>query len=195
MRFGLVLGFLASTAAAQPKAKPDPLAVVILIDRSASRKGERLDVAKDAVADAAKALAAEDAIGVIAFDDKSLAYSLLQSAGNHARLAEDVNHIKPGSTTADLVAGLGEAANMLKLVKARRKHIIVISDEDTAATGLAAAAKKVHEAGITITAVALADRRALQVVADEGNGRLYGVDDVGVVPRIAVKEIGELRKK
>jgi hypothetical protein len=92
------------------------------------------------------------------------------------------------------------AYNGLVKCPAHLKHIVVISDGDAAQPN-PALAKKIVDAGITISAVCVAphqpsDAQSLQMLARWGNGRFYqrAEGDVESLPAIFIKEATTLRR-
>ncbi len=185
----LILIALASVADATPK-KHAPGALVLLIDRSGSMQGPKLDTAKDAALVAIEGLAPTDQVAIISFDSEAKVEIPLQSAANKKQIAKDLAKLDAGGGTAFLPA-LQAAEAVLHDSKLATKHVILFTDGESPSDGVADLAKKMHAAKITISAVGVAgaDRTLLSMIADEGNGRLYMVEDIGSLPKIFLKEI------
>ncbi len=187
----LILLALGVVADAAPK-KHAPGALVLLIDRSGSMQGTKLDTAKEAALVAIDVLAPADQVAIISFDSEAKVEVPLQPAANKKQIAKDLAKLDAGGGTAFLPA-LQAADKVLHDSKLAGKHVILLTDGESPADGVPELVKKMHEAKITVTAVGLggADRTLLEVITREGAGRLYMVEDLGALPRIFMKEIGE----
>src|SRR5258707_9223719 len=80
------------------KEKPS-LAMVLIIDKSGSMGGEKIELAKDAAKSAVELLGAGDKIGVIAFEGDYYWVSDLQPAANKGRIIDDISRIEAGGGT------------------------------------------------------------------------------------------------
>ncbi len=102
-------------APAAPDSGPRaPAAVQIVLDRSGSMDGERLDAAKDAIVALVDRLDPADSLGVVAFDDEvqMVLPSRTLDGANRAAAKDAVAQLHSGGTTnlsAGLLRGLQEA--------------------------------------------------------------------------------------
>ncbi|MFN0252656.1 MAG: VWA domain-containing protein [Kofleriaceae bacterium] len=186
---------VAASIGAAASTKPPPsetLAVVLVIDRSGSMGGPKLEAAKEAARATVEVLAPGDTIAVVAFDTESYVVVPSQSASNKMRISTEVSQIVPGGGT-NIYPGLKEAYAILGQARATRKHVILLSDGEAPYDGLLSLVKEMKAAGITVSSVGLAgaDRTLLSGIADAGEGRLYMVADVGTLPRIFIKETAQ----
>jgi len=191
MRALLVLLLLSSVAAAKPKR--EPVTVVIAIDRSSAMDKASLAAAKAAALATAAAMDPADKIAVIGYDKAAEVDVPLQSAAHREEIGDQIELLESTNGGADMRAALAKATATLHGVTGTR-HVIVITATNTGEVEGYDLARKLHEDGATITTVGLrgADRNALSMIADVGNGRLYMVDDVRALPKIGVRELAEL---
>lgn len=177
-------------AAANQPSVPETLAVVLVIDRSGSMQGPKLEAAKEAARVTTEVLGADDTIAVIAFDTESQVFVKPQRAANKAQISSEISHLTAGGGT-NMYPALKEAYETLQAISATQKHVIVLGDGETPDDGIQNLVKDMHTANITVSAVGLpgADRKLLSMIADAGSGRLYMVDDIGALPRIFMKEV------
>src|SRR5258707_10002436 len=77
------------------KEKPS-LAMVLVIDKSGSMGGEKIELAKTAAKSAAELLGPSDKLGVIAFEGQSFWISEVQPASNKSRIIDDISRIEAG---------------------------------------------------------------------------------------------------
>jgi Mg-chelatase subunit ChlD len=164
-------------------------AVVLVLDRSASMQGERLEAAKESARAVGEILNPRDRICVIAFDTEASVVVRLQRASNRVRISTDIARIQTGGGT-DIFKGLHAAFTQLKGAGNSNKHVIVLTDGEAPADGIADLVSDMRAAGITVSAVGIqgADKNLLTLIADHGDGRLYMVDDLGALPKIFKRE-------
>jgi uncharacterized membrane protein len=171
------------------------LALALVIDRSGSMAGPKMELTKEAARATAEALPPADQIAVIVFDTNATPVVRLQRAANRQRILSDIARINASGGT-EILSGLREAVDELIPARARKKHIIVLSDgvsqrndEALEMTDAAAAAR------ITISTVGVgegADQTVLKAMATRGGGRFYHTRDPASIPRIFSAETSEL---
>lgn len=168
----------------------DTLAVVLVIDRSGSMQGAKLEAAKESARVTVEVLGPDDTIAIVAFDTESQVYVRPQKAANKMRISSEIGRLQTGGGT-NIYTGLKEAFDLLKDIKATQKHVIVLSDGEAPVDGIPELVDDMRDAQMTVSAVGLqgADRNLLSTIASGGNGRLYMVDDIGSLPRVFMKEV------
>jgi hypothetical protein len=136
-------------------------------------------------------LAPEQVVGVLTFNnafewDVPLARVRETRAGLHDRIAR----ITASGPTA-IYPALQEAYSALLGVRARAKHVILLSDGQTAPEDFEGLLTQMSAARMTVSSVALgpeADVTLLRNLATWGGGRNYAVQDAQQIPEIFVKE-------
>ena len=114
------------------RAPSPPLNACIIIDRSTSMKGEKMDVVKAAAIQVLRNLRQQDIMSVVAFSDRA---EVIIPAAYHldrARLEARIQMIQPSGGTEifqGLEAGAGEI--MRNLDAKRLNHIILLTDGQT----------------------------------------------------------------
>jgi len=195
MKLAAALLCLASVADATPKKKAVPAAIVVLVDRSGSMKGPRLDAVKAATDAVIDAIEADDAVAVIAFDSEAKLVELLTKPGkDRTPMHAAVDKIDAGGGT-NLLPPLKLAYEQLEGLEGVRKHVILFTDGEAPYDGISDVMKQLRDHGDTVSCVGVgdADRNLLSLIADNGEGRLYMVEDLKSLPKIFIKELDTVR--
>lgn len=170
------------------------LALVIVLDRSYSMKGRKLDLAKAATLGALDLLEEEHRFGVITFDSQpEMTVPLAQVRSK--RKAEDLISRFTASGQTNIYPALQMAYRMLVDVPVKSKHVILMSDGDTQPADFQRLTKRMADAQITVTTVAIgaeADRKLLGEIADWGRGRFHYAETADSVPQIFIEETQRL---
>jgi uncharacterized membrane protein len=172
------------------------LAILLVIDRSGSMDGLKLEMAKDAARAVVDLLGPQDMVGVIAFDDIPNVVVDIQSAANRSRIRSDIGRIGPGGGT-DIYPALVEAYAQMLDTPARIKHVIVLTDGQAPWNGISEITSNLRSDGVTVSSVAVgreADRSLLEMVADLGGGRFYATNDPNNIPQIFVQETSQVAR-
>ena len=170
------------------------LALALVIDRSGSMAGAKMDLTKEAARATAEALPPSDQIAVVVFDSAATPVVRLQRAANRQRILGDIARIQPSGGT-NILAGLREAVDELSPARARKKHIILLSDGQSPYDEIPDLVDGAAAGHITISAVGVgdgADQTLLKMIADRGGGRFYHTRDPASIPRIFSRETSEL---
>lgn len=177
-------------------------ALILVVDKSSSMAGSiakknKLEGAKIAAFSAVEMLNPMDKVGILAFDSEFRWIVPITQAKDRRKIARELSTLKESGGT-DLYPALQEAFNLLKGLKASKKHVIVLSDGLTNKADFASLVRLMREAHVTISTVAVgrdSDVSLMKSIAEWGNGRSYYTDDVDKIPRIFVGETKIAAKK
>jgi Ca-activated chloride channel homolog len=172
--------------------KDEPeVALVIVLDRSWSMAGSSMELTKTAAQAAVDVMTDEQLVGILTFNDKFAWDVTVRNVGkNRDAIRKKIAAIGPGGHTL-IYPAVEQAYLALRDAKARAKHVILLSDGRSYPGEYEALVKKMVEARITLSAVAVgpsADPELLRNLATWGKGRSYAVADATHVPEIFVKE-------
>jgi Ca-activated chloride channel homolog len=167
------------------------VALILVLDRSWSMAGTSIDLCKSAAAAALDIMTAEQSLGVLTFNDKfDWEFTLRNVGKNREFMRQKIAAIEPSGRTL-IFPALEQAYLALRTVKARAKHVILLSDGRTYPDDYEGLVKKMTDARITVSSIAVgpsADAELLRDIAKWGNGRQYAVADAHELPQIFVKE-------
>lgn len=170
------------------------IALVIVLDKSWSMNGPVMELCKNAAIAAIDALADEQSVGVVTFNDGFKWDVPVQNVGKRrAEIKKAVSEIEASGQTM-IFPAVEQAYEALTAVKARAKHVVLLSDGRSYPDDYEGLVKKMVVGKITVSSIAVgpsADAELLGNIAKWGKGRNYTVEDARQVPQIFVKEAKE----
>jgi Mg-chelatase subunit ChlD len=177
----------------QPKKKRETpsLALMLVIDKSGSMNGERIELAKEAAKATVEILQKDDKVGVIAFDGAPQKLVRMQSAANRVRITSDISRLRASGGT-DIAGGLEDAYEQLALTPAKLKHVILLTDGHSPTKNIfSELLPAMRIEGITVSTISIGSQSAstlLKRIAEGGSGRYYHTTNPYNIPRIFMKE-------
>lgn len=165
-------------------------ALAIVMDRSGSMAGEKLETAKSAAVAAAEVLGRNDSIGVFAFDSEAHVVTPMTRVTSTAAIAGQIAGLASGGGT-NLEPAFRVAREQLQRTKARIKHMIILTDGQTSGSGYEAMASQCRAEGMTVSTVAIGEGSfvgLLQAIAASGGGQSYSTTDVASITRIFTQD-------
>ena len=165
-------------------------ALALVIDRSGSMGGQKIELCKSAAIATAEILTKKDYITVVAFDSSAHVVVPMTKASAKGTIASQIAALNSGGGT-NIYPGMANAQAALGKVKARIKHMIVLTDGQTSGSGYEALAAQCHAEGITISTVAVgsgAQITLLEAIAAAGGGQAYQTADPASITRIFTQD-------
>jgi Mg-chelatase subunit ChlD len=183
------------------KKQPD-MGLILLIDCSGSMEDEsggikKIELAKEAAVQAIKAVENGDYIGVLAFSDTLEWIVPFGKVEDKNKLIAEIGRLKSKGGTL-IIPSLSESVEKIKAVKAKVKHMILLTDGQGEKEGYEVFASEMKENNITLSTVAVgndADKTVLKYLADYTGGREYYAKDFNSVPKIFARETYIASKK
>jgi Ca-activated chloride channel family protein len=172
------------------KEKPESVAMIVVLDKSGSMGGQKIELAKEATKAPLELLKDEDSFGVVAFDYNFYWPVKFQSAANRTSIIQSISTIIAGGET-NIYPALREAYIQLAGATTQIKHVILLSDGRSLPDDFEGLTKKMSEAKITVSTVSVgngADRELMTQIAGWGKGRTYYLEEPQNVPQIFTEE-------
>ena len=170
--------------------KRKDLALVIVLDKSFSMVGPKIELSKEAAKAALEMLEPTHRFGLVTFDHSPYWTVPLQLATNTERINEYISSIIASAHT-NIYPALERAYERLAETEAEVRHVILLSDGKTYPDDYETLLSRMSESEITVSTVAVgeeADRELLSSIAEWGNGRSYFIRDAQRVPQIFIEE-------
>lgn len=178
------------------KDKPDEFAMVVVLDKSWSMSGPKMELSKEAAKAAVDVLSDTHQFALIAFNNEWDWPVTMQLAKNRVEIQSVISQIAPNGGT-NIFPALEESFKALLKVDAKTKHVILLSDGRTYTDDFEGLTKKMVDAKISVSTIAVgdqSDRELLADIAKWGKGRGYYIEDATGVPQIMTDETKEAKK-
>lgn len=167
------------------------LGLILVIDRSGSMEGDKLKLAQESAMRTVELLRPNDTVGVVAFDDRPWWVVEPQKLENKEEVVAQIGSI-PSAGGTNIFPAVSEATEKILDVEAQRKHIILLTDGQSALnSGYEDLLKTMTDGKVTMSTVAVgndADVNLLQNLAKGAKGRYYFVQDETTLPAIFSRE-------
>ncbi|MHC5544569.1 vWA domain-containing protein, partial [Singulisphaera rosea] len=108
------------------KEKPS-LAMMLVVDKSGSMGGEKIEMAKEAARAAVELLGPADQVGVLAFEGENFWVSELHPCTDKGFVLDRIASLEAGGGTV-MAPAMEEAYEVLKGAVAKLKHMIILTD-------------------------------------------------------------------
>ena len=175
-----------------------PLNVCLVLDRSTSMQGEKMDVAKAAAVQVLRGLRPQDVLSVVTFSDRAEVVIPASFYQERSRLESKIQMIKPSGAT-EIYQGLESGVNevMRSIDSKRVNHIILLTDGHTYGDEqeCLALASRISERGIGISALGIGrewNDIFLDVLATRTGGSSAYIEDPRDIKRLLLEKFNAL---
>jgi len=176
-----------------PPRSPEGTAVVLIIDKSSSMEGRKIELARLAAIGVVENLRPIDWVGVVIFDNSFQWAVLIRKAEDRASIKRLISGITPDGGT-QIAPALTEAYQRIMPVNAVYKHIVLLTDGISEEGDSMALAKQALASHVTISTVGLGqdvNRAFLEKVASSADGRSYFLNDPSGLEQLLLRDVEE----
>ncbi len=178
-----------------------PLNLAVVLDRSGSMAGAKIEKARQAAMDLVDQLAPGDLFSLVAYDSHAEVLVPAQELEDKEVVKSRIERIRPGSCTA-LYTGVELGARQIqKHLSSRRINRVILLSDGLANVGpsspreLRRLGHALAERGISVTTIGVGDdynEDLMAGLAEASDANYYYVKDTEKLPEIFAKELGEL---
>lgn len=176
-----------------PPRSPDGTAVVLIIDKSSSMEGRKIELARQAAIGVVENLRPIDSVGVLIFDNTFEWAVPIRKADQPALIKRLIAGIQPDGGT-QIAPALNEAFRRVSPEKAVYKHIVLLTDGISEEGDSMALAREARNNRVTISTVGLGldvNRAYLERVASAADGKSYFLNDPAGLEQLLLRDVEE----
>jgi Ca-activated chloride channel homolog len=176
-----------------PPRSPEGTAVVLIIDKSSSMEGRKIELARLAAIGVVQNLRPIDEVGVLIFDNSYQWAVPLRRADDLPAIERLISGIAPDGGT-QIAPALTEAYQRILPVNAIYKHIVLLTDGISEEGDSMALARQALARHITISTVGLGqdvNRAFLDRVAQSAEGKSYFLNDPSGLEQLLLRDVEE----
>ena len=176
-----------------PPRSPEGTCVVLIVEKSSSMEGRKMELARMAAIGVIDNLRPVDMVGVLIFDNSFQWAVPIRKAEDRSLIKRLVAGITPDGGT-QIAPALNEAYRKIRPVNATFKHIVLLTDGISEEGDSISLAKEAAGEKVTISTVGLGqdvNRAYLERVAALAKGRSYFLTDPSGLEQILLRDVME----
>jgi Ca-activated chloride channel homolog len=176
-----------------PPRSPEGTAVVLIIDKSSSMEGRKIELARLAAIGVVENLRDIDMVGVLIFDNSFQWAVTLRKADDRASIKRLISGITPDGGT-QIAPALTEAYQKVLPTNAVYKHIVLLTDGISEEGDSMTLTKEAVTNHVTISTVGLGqdvNRAFLEKVASSAEGKSYFLNEPEGLEQILLRDVQE----
>jgi len=190
-----------SALAGRKKPSHTPLNLAVVLDKSGSMTGPKLEKAKQAARQVVERLGAKDFFSLVVYSDRAEVLVPARRVTDKEAVQERIDSIRADGSTA-LFAGVRLGADQLQeyFSSKRINRVILLSDGlanvgPSSTRDLRRLGSQLAEGGIAVTTIGVGDdynEDLMAGLAEASDANYYYVQDTEKLPGIFAKELGEM---
>ena len=176
-----------------PPRTPEGTAVVLIIDKSSSMEGKKMELAKLAAIGVVENLRPIDSVGVLIFDNSFQWAVPIRKAEDRAMIKRLISGITPDGGT-QIAPALTEAYNKIVPLRSAYRHIVLLTDGISEEGDSMTLSRQAVANKVTISTVGLGqdvNRAFLEKVAQLALGKSYFLNDPSGLEQILLRDVQE----
>ncbi|MBV9770885.1 MAG: VWA domain-containing protein, partial [Bryobacterales bacterium] len=176
-----------------PPRSPEGTAVVLIIDKSSSMEGKKIELARQAAIGVVENLRPIDTVGVLIFDNSFQWDVPMRHAEDKVLIKRLISGIIPDGGT-QIAPALAEAYRKVLPAHATFKHIVLLTDGISEEGDSLELSKEAASQHVTISTVGLGqdvNRAYLEKVASAAGGKSYFLNEPAGLEQIVLKDVME----
>ncbi len=176
-----------------PPRSPEGTAVVLIIDKSSSMEGKKIELARAAAIGVVENLRPDDFVGVLMFDNSFQWAVPIRKADDKPLLKRLIGGITPDGGT-QIAPALNESYHRIAPLNSTYKHIVLLTDGISEEGDSLTLSREAANNRVTISTVGLGqdvNRAYLEHIATNAKGKSYFLNDPTGLEQILLKDVKE----
>jgi uncharacterized protein YegL len=176
-----------------PPRSPEGTAVILIIDKSSSMEGKKIELARIAAIGVVENLRPDDYVGVLIFDNSFQWAVPVRKAEDKTLIKRLISGITPDGGT-QIAPALNEAYRRIIGLNSTYKHIVLLTDGISEEGDSLTLSREASNNKVTISTVGLGqdvNRQYLERIALNAKGKSYFLNEPNGLEQILLKDVKE----